>query len=867
MVTDALTFVEDFLARVGSALAPTWHIFKNIWPPVLAVIAIVVLLRLLRNALLFWRGRTSRVQVSSFAWASSDSAHQEAPWVTSLFREQLAALRLDPLDPLPDRAPGAPLVEIVEGVGQGVGRDIGAAAGRLYKAIVPDSAYEVWGSLRPRDEKGGRISIQLIERRRGNRTLLNVVLDEATWEAGAREAAMAVAGALYPRVRKKDRGAWALWKKNVPRELVKAYHDALGYEATNRLEYALAAFHRALDLDPLNPNLRLKIAMLQERLELDLDAWVTYEAIVDESNPQAWRGPNRRVYLLALYRLAILLTNRRTAAQWVKGDDVPTGDGDRRSDERHQRREELRMVLKRNPLFETHRLQLPHKLPENFTWAVHSLISRAPSTLLIRVLRRIDAEAGAKSVLEPFMQVGANRAERKQRLEAALQILGLRRLEELESALRIGIPRRGTWRESWIRRPGLRRAFRPEFSLAAVKTSKLLVRVRIATSLEKRLDGCPQESSAAANRLSWFKEIRAGHRKLVKRWPFPAPGWRRPGRWLTFRRPLANRRDDAWQLHYNAACTAASALGDDSPGRRYAKEEEAGTWARELEEGGAPPNVDLNPLPAGTSIEQIAHTAIEELEEYAYLAGSSRVAAQADWVAFDDPDLSGLRGQSIFRLWASHHLPRSFSPGEAVRKADVKRFTVRVMCEGACLFAVTWRERAAAPRPPAREVVEWWQAEAEIWRALGRACREHLSWEERLRWLRSLSARVDAGARAKGLNFSHEARAVSDAMSESLLPELAALAGQSPNGNGGKQVLVWVAGRTRYVRDAHEAGEERADSHGTLREKRERKEALRAARVWTRLVELLEEELSGKCRGDSDEALRERMASVREELV
>ncbi|MFL5897696.1 MAG: hypothetical protein ACJ76D_04440 [Solirubrobacterales bacterium] len=852
---------------VGAALAPIGHILANIWPPVVAVIATVVLLRWLRNALLFWRGRSSRVQVSNFAWASSDPAHQEAGWVTSLFREQLAALRLDALDPLPDRAPGAPLVEIVEGVSQGVGRDIGAAAGRLYKAIVPDSAYEVWGSLRPRDEKGGRISIQLIERRHGNRTLLNVALDQATWEEGAREAAMAVAGALYPRVRRKDRGAWALWKKNVPRRLVKAYHDALDYEATNRLEYALASFHKALDQDPLNPNLRLKIAMLQERLELDLDAWVTYEAIVDESNPRAWRGPNRRVYLLALYRLAILLTNRRTAAQWVKGDDTPAGTGDRRGDERHARREELRLVLKRNPLFESHRVQLPQKLPEHFKWTVHSLISRAPSTFLIRVLRRIDAEAGAKSALEPFGRPGIAKAEREQRLEAALQILGLRRLEELENALRIWIPRRGTLREAWIRRPSLRHAFRPEFSLAAVKTSKLLVRIRVATSLEKRLEHCPRGSDAAVNRLGWFKEIRAGHRKLVKRWPFPAPWWRRPRRWLAFWRPLANHRDDAWQLHYNAACTAATVFGEDSPVQRYAKEEKSGIWRGELEEADPSPGVNLNPLPERIGIEQIARTAIEELEEYAYRAGSSRVAAQADWVAFDDPDLRGLRGKPIFRLWASHHLPRAFSPGTPARKADVKRFTVRVMREGSCLFAVTWRERAAMPRPPAGEIVDWWQAEAEIWKALGRACREHLSWEERLTWLRSLRERLDVRTREGGIDFSHEARAVADSMSEGLLPALASLAGTSANGTGSRQVLVWVSGRTKHVRDAHEAGEERADGYGALLEEQERAEALRAARLWTRLAELLEEELSGDCKGETNEALGKRMARVREELV
>ncbi len=864
-VANAVRWLVDAVGWVWSAvLQPVVQILDPVWAPLLAGIAAVTLLRGLRWLLLLWRGRTPRVQITPFAWATSDEASREATWVTSLFREQLATLRLDALDPLPERAPGAQLVEIVEGVGQGMGRDIGAAAGRLFKAIWPDSAYEVWGTLRPREDGGGRISVQLIERRRGNRTLLNVALEDASWEDGAREAALAVAGALYPRVRRQERGPWTLWETSVPRQLMRHYHDARHFEELSQLEHALASYHSALNLDPLNPNLRLKIAMLQERLELDLDAWVTYEAIVDESSARAWRGPNRRVYLLALFRLAVMMSNGRVAAQWVKGATIATGAGSKRDQERHERREELLMLLEYHPLFENHLFTLPNELPRRLTWTVSRLISKYPSFLLLTVLRRLDGEAEARGdVLEPFRCLSDDEKEREQRIEAVLQLLGLRRLEELDTALRIRPPRRANWRQAIIRRPPLWRVFgRPEFAIAAIRTSKLLVRIRLATSLETRLIGVPEGSPAAQKRSKWLAELRAAHHKLCRRWPFPAHGWRKPVGRIAPGRRLANGREDAWQLHYNAACTAASILREDSPFQRYQAEKGGLSAARRKKQ---------NPLPAKTNEREVVKRAIEELEEYASRAGSRRVGSHTDWIAIDDPDLVGLRGAPAFKLWASHHLPRSLPRGLPSRKTDVKRFTIRVAQEGARVFAAVWRERASQARTAATEIVEWWQVEAKIWEALGKACRDHLSWQERLQWLRTLQEWLQDAKVEEEIDFSHEARgAFADSMSKNLFDELAALVHDGASENGGapsaQGVLLWVNDRAGQVRSAHEAGEEQADSRGSLRHESEREAALRVAKVWARLAEALEEELSGACAKHTDEVLRERMTVVREEL-
>lgn len=844
----------------GALLDPVGKILADLWPPVVVGIAAIVLLRAVRLLILLWRGRTARVQISPFAWAAAEKDDREATWVTSLFREQLAALRLDALDPLPERAPGAPLVEIVEGVGQGVGRnlDVGKALGRLFRAVWPDAAYEVWGTLRPCEDGGGRISVQLVDRRGGNRTLLNVALEEACWEKGVREAAMAVGGALYPRVRSRDRGPWTMWKEAVPRELLSDYHTAREHEAANRLEQALDRYHATLDQDPLNPNLRLKIAMLLERLELDLDAWVTYEAIVDESDRRVWRGPDRRVYLLAHYRLAILLSNGRVPEQWVKNEvDGESGRGTLRDVERHDHREELMQSLRRNRLLTEARTLPPASL------------ARGSATGLMAKLRAAgDEKSDEGAMLRPFRMPLRNRdsqrGQREQMIGAVLQIVSLRRLEELDGWLKIRPPwRLRRWRDWWVHRPPLRQCLqRREFARSVVRISKRLVRMRIAASLERR----HREQSGADN--PEILKIRKAHRQLTKLWPFPAVGlWRRitldvaPRRWWT------DRRADAWQLHYNAACAAASILRPES------------VLANAERESGK--TTEKHALAKETTESDVIDCAIGELEDYAYRAGSERVAAQADWLAIDDPDLIGLRSTPEFRLWASHHLPRGLPPKQPSRKTNVKRFTVRVLHQGARAFAESWRHRANAQQASAAEIATWWREERRAWEMLRRSCHQHLSWSERLKGLQALQAWLDTMDRPSRIEFGHEARGDTTAageLTDDLLERLVELTGErsrSPDSRllrrkhkpkAPRAVLPWVQSRVEHVCTAYEDGEERADANGALLACIEREEALRAFRIWTRLADALAAELNGPRPGMEVATLGRRLDRVRGNL-
>lgn len=830
-VGDALAGLGDAAAWLGGLIAALltwlWETTDPIPGGIRAAIAVTVagtaLALSIRKARLLLLARTSRVQISQLTWAATGK-ESEAVWITSLFRERLAALETDPLDPLPERAPSAPFVDIVEGVAQGASQNAGLAeaVGRLLRALWPVAAYEVWGTLRPRPDGGGRIWVQLIDRTRGNRTLSSEAVQRGDWERGAEQAAMAVAGALYPRVAGRRRGPWTKWPEAIPMELVGDYHLAQTRERENRFEEAMGAYRAGLARDPMNPHLRLKIATLQERLGLYLDAWVTYRAIVDESKRPAWKGPERRVRLVALYRMAILLSNGRTAGQWVKHDWMKIGDGNLRDDERCKCRRELRIALRHDPLLykrEPYILRRP---------------ALATSSGIITTLRsrRLKSEEARKKWVDSIFKPGrcgeakAERTKREQEIDSVLQVLALRRLEELDAWLRARPPFRLRQRREWVRRrpPTQRLLRRRELARSAVRVSKLLARIRIAGHAERR---------AGSGRAA-IARIRHEHRWLVRRWPFPATNWiRRAVHRLAPRRRWANRRDDAWQLHYNAACTAASVLLKGSVMRSAWEAEEA--------------------PPCTASKGQIVNRAVDELEEYAFRAGSGLVAAHADWIAVGDPDLRDLVEREEFELWASHHLPGELPKRRVRGNVDVDRYTTRIVQTGALIFAHCWRTRAEGHPASVKKATLWWPEERSAWRRVGKVFRERRSWEQRLEIIKSFQDWMLMEREPHWIDFSHEPRsdlAEATKIRPTLLQSIAARIGTenaSGGGLGETTVMSWAEERVAHVRGAYESG---------LDPEEERSEVFRAALLWNNLADLLGDELKGKHTGaDPPDAL------------
>jgi hypothetical protein len=818
VVSDLWNFLSVILSFLGDVGSSAWELVDAALPSIVAAVALIVLLRSFRYGVLRIRRRSPRVQVTQFAWTGAGEG-REALWITSLFRDHLKALRLDGLDPLPDRAPGSPLVEIVEGVGQGASqsRDLARALGRLLRAALPDCSYEVWATLRPSGDGEGSISVQLVERRRGNRSLANVTTEQGTWEKVTRQAAMAVSGALYPQLSNRHKGPWSRWRKPVPAELLGKYQDALRHEREDRLEQALGGFRDALRMDPLNPDLRLKVAMLEERLELHLDAWYTYRAIVDERDRALWKGPQRRARLIALYRLAIHLGNPAVADQWVELPNVDPGAAEGTGDEMgriadaHDReqlkmRRLLRTGLRKDWFLGDERELKPRPDAVNATAA--GLIDALATT---RCREEGRARAARSELVGPFL-ANSRRGDlekRKRQIGEVLQVMSLRYLEELDDRMRrVRGHRSGdNWQERLRRRPPFGRWLRRrEFSSRMVGVTVLLTRCRIAAAAEYRLE----------NVLGQGREVlalRCEHNALLRRWPIGIEGNRRLRHWrlrawIWFTDFL---REDSWVLHYNAACTIAVLLAP-------------GTILRDQTE---------------TSRRERARDAIAQLEAFAHRARSGHVAQMADWIVAGDPDLAGLHGFSEFRLWASHHLGFALPPTRRRRVVDTDRYTVLVILRGAKALAGKWRERAGSGPIPAEKLVGWWREEREIWEGMAHVLKERRSWRARLDALNELERWNEAND-LDAVDLGHEAWDVGKErleLSGTFLLHLSIRVGADG------PLLGWVRARAEGTRAEQDARLQGARGGTVEMSLRDRAAAVKAAETWSQLAAVLEEAL------------------------
>jgi hypothetical protein len=731
------------------------------------------------------------VQIAPFSWATEEG-ERESLWVTSLFRDHLKELRLDGLAAVPDRAPGAPLMEIVEGVAQGVGQgaEWGKAMGRLWRAAFPDCAYEVWATLHPTGAGSGSIAIELI-RRRGSQTLGSFTSEAADWDTCAREAAMAAAGALYPHLSNRHKGPWIEWKQPVPPDLLGLYQSALEHERNHQFEQALREFRETVEKDPLNPQLRLKVAMVEERLNLHLGAWFTYWAIVAESDRRLWRGGHRRTRLVALYRLAIHLWNPRLAKEWILTED-PDQDGFE-SEELKLLRTELLNVLQREEVFKG-----------KGRGSAEDGAASASASELMGLL------AGARTreaLVEPF-EKGYRSLDRTERIAEVLRIVSLDRLEELKERMSRRRLRGGKrWPNRRCRRRPLRRWLcRSELPPLAIEASEVLVRGLLAENVEARM-----QSKGDVH------DVKCAHRSLLKRWPFP--DWtenRWPSKlakqaavWLADR-----RRPDAWQLHYNAACTIATQLADDSI-RRDRTEVKTSGWVR---------------------------AAIEQLESFSYHAESPRVAAMADWIAFEDPDLEDLYRREEFKLWGSQRFGFGL-PEERPSQGEVDRHTVLILKRSAAAFAASWRGRATTAAVRSSTWRDWWIEELEIWERLEMICREHRNWRRRLECFEALEKWNTANeTRVAFAREKREHRLAANPLPSNCLKDLPNQIGLEKHGNGGS--LSWVMNRVGEVTSAYEELPRPWKSMALSQD--ERKAAIEAAEFWSEIEQILATVLQGR---------------------
>lgn len=311
--------------------------------------------------------RPGRIEVEPFT-AGRALADIDVEQLTLSFRQRLAELHLH----APEGAPGTSAQgAFLDVLGRSAvdSRNWFASAIAVLRAAKPSHAWHVRGVLVERDA-APRFGLTVQVMRLPDAGNPPETLWANTWDDAVRQGADHATAAILPRT-KRCTQQWAAWRRfRMGGRLLGNYEDAVALEGARRYDQALEAYYRAVDDDPMNMGLRLRIGQLQERMGLYLDALATYMGMVQVGKerlrgrtlerPTA-RWERRRALLAARYRRLVLLGGSELAEQWLKVDAPGAGTPNETEPERAARRrllrdrvepfllEELELVAKRHP--------------------------------------------------------------------------------------------------------------------------------------------------------------------------------------------------------------------------------------------------------------------------------------------------------------------------------------------------------------------------------------------------------------------------------------------------------------------------------------------------------------------------------------
>lgn len=338
-------------------------------PAVAAAIVTAALLHLawcVRHLILHWLAWwPGRIEVATFA-AGTPLTDVDLEQRTLFFRRRLMTLHLQAPAPAVGAAPEGDFLDVLGRNGMDGGKLAWLVS--LLRAAKPAHAYEVRGVLLERQERPRYgVAVQVV-RMPSSGTPPATVWGE-TWEAALRQAADEATAVILPQTRR-CRSPWGVWAGYaMPQGLLHAYEEGARFEQERRYDEALDAYWRAVEHDPLNMVLRLRIGQLQERLGLYLDALATYLGMDATSSPAGartggliggrhGRRERREALQAARYRRNVLLGGRVLAKQWhaVAESKRPT----RRDEQRRMLRNCLRPPLQERLSFE----------PERARWAL-----------------------------------------------------------------------------------------------------------------------------------------------------------------------------------------------------------------------------------------------------------------------------------------------------------------------------------------------------------------------------------------------------------------------------------------------------------------------------------------------------------------
>ncbi|RZQ60814.1 hypothetical protein [Amycolatopsis suaedae] len=328
-----LPYVVAFPARAPAGAITLSVVFS------VAVVACVVLAlygvgraRLERAAL-----NANRLDVAEFTYTHEDiDVGETAAELTARFKRKLTESKLYTPAAVPGVAGSYDFIRIVEGAGEGT-QGWWQAATRLVTLVRPPPAFRVVGTIHQGPGRTHTLVVELF--RQPGFAASPVILTGDDLPDLLGRAANAIAARVMPRSKHCRSVQWAAWQDaRVPDELFDAYERANQLSGQRRYDEALAEYHRALAHDPSNVYIRLEIGNLQERLEMHLDALVTYDDVVtlcSRHNPKlaAWwntqasgdvpQGELAAALLLARYRHALVLARGDWIAhEWWEPEEL-----------------------------------------------------------------------------------------------------------------------------------------------------------------------------------------------------------------------------------------------------------------------------------------------------------------------------------------------------------------------------------------------------------------------------------------------------------------------------------------------------------------------------------------------------------------
>ena len=640
--------------------------------------------------------------------------------LTAAFENYIVRTKIYGSTAIPSTGRPSDFFSVVESAGDKLAGAWGAAS-RLVRVLAPLAAYQVGCTMQKGTEDAPCVLLLELSRLPST-SIAPVVIRTDSWDDAVRQAALCVVSHVLPCTRRCDNAPWRLWRRSrLPAPLFSAYQEFLTYRAERKLDDAMTSLRRAIRLDPGNLAMRLDLGKLQERMQMYLDALLTYDDIITvaarrDRNLAAWwtgfparswadarrtRGlrPDDPVILIARYRHAMMLgLSERLAQQWWTRNE-------RCSDGRHRSMREERRAYLRSALAERLSQRYPTLLgdgsddtkpDQNCLEALSSVVNGRDRRIRIANARIFFATV---SQLE-FEYLARDYAPRRLR-DLLSCLLRARRLPLRAAPHRRPLSqwiRRFVERVRWTRLPGTR-GWRQR-----AEQRRILPREAILT-------GLPWSSMRRAMALAWAR--RAGvPTAVVSRAAFSVEASERGRSSLAFRgadqligngwppdikylQPVVERLTGrpglglkTWRAHFNAACTLALPLLPDG---------------LEIPAGALPPERSArdkrssSPERATTDNETAAaRAAIIELERAVARADSGFVAQQRDWLLSEEPDLDHLRGHAEFRNFEATtfgSIGSSVGRGPDIHLWEQSAYVARFIHAAAMAMADLWQGR------------------------------------------------------------------------------------------------------------------------------------------------------------------------------